>query len=407
MSKNPGASSGEAILPVIDLSPLTSTSDARLIDSLIQSLRQTFSTTGFAYLANPPLSLSEDGVFSLARTFFSLPQEVKDSIAKHSFKKENRNTYRGYFPTQPERRENTLKEGLEIGPPHAVSRGSRSLPSDIPDSTVDLTEGNVWPDDLDIHMRTRLEQLWLEMQNLAARLLSLLAVGLGQETNFFDYMPDQSVSTLRLLRYPPIADSMTHAEVVKEYGDAGFDEGPSTTRKLVCAPHTDSSILTLLFQDQIGGLEVLLPSSETSQSEVWVSAPHIPNTLVCNVGDLMARLSGGEYRATVHRVCGSVPSKASQRSSNDMGRLSVPFFFEPGIESIIRPVSTPLEAISSLPSSLTRGEISGNEDSIDGRVVVYGTHVLQKMRGFVEFADALSEKAAAVEVTEVVEEVVF
>lgn len=92
---------------------------------------------------------------------------------------------------------------------------------------------------------------------------------------------------------------------------------------------------------------------------VWIAAPYIPNTIVVNIGDLLARVSGGRFVATMHRV------RANDNVSggvDGLGRISVPFFFEPGEDCVVR-------------------DIHG------GNSVVYGDHVRKKMSTWVEFRD--------------------
>lgn len=84
-------------LPVVDLTPLRGPKASQEDKARLSSqLYDVFSTTGFAYLVNAPLSFDHDALFTLARDFFSLPLEHKMKLAKKSFKKENKNTYRGY-----------------------------------------------------------------------------------------------------------------------------------------------------------------------------------------------------------------------------------------------------------------------------------------------------------------------
>ena len=83
-------------LQLVDLSPLhdSQPSQANLL-SLSKQLYDVFSTVGFAYLVNPRLSYAHDEVFSMAKEFFGIPQEEKMRLAKRTFKKWNKNTYRG------------------------------------------------------------------------------------------------------------------------------------------------------------------------------------------------------------------------------------------------------------------------------------------------------------------------
>ncbi|KAI4189336.1 MAG: hypothetical protein LQ346_005135 [Caloplaca aetnensis] len=172
------------------------------------------------------------------------------------------------------------------------------------------------------------EKMHGELQDLSSKLLSLLAIALEKEPSYFNPYVTGSISTLRYLHYPAI-------------------KPPSPQQELCCTPHTDSGILTLLHQDSTGGLEVLGPNGR------WVAAPYVPGSLVVNIGDLMAKVSGGRFRATQHRV----------RSSPGKDRYSVPFFFEPGVDCAVHSVEE------------------------DDQAVIYGEHVLCKMQGWVEFQD--------------------
>jgi isopenicillin N synthase-like dioxygenase len=86
--------------------------------------------------------------------------------------------------------------------------------------------------------------------------------------------------------------------------------------------HTDYGLLTLLTRDDSGGLQVAAP-------EGWIDAPPIPGTLVANIGDMLDRLTGGWYRSTPHRV----------RNLSGHGRLSFPFFLDPGFAAEVPPLA--------------------------------------------------------------------
>lgn len=145
-------------------------------------------------------------------------------------------------------------------------------------------------------------------------------------TAFTDLL-EGSVSTLRLLSYP---------------GSSNISLG-SKEDLLCCTPHTDSGLLTLLHQDEVGGLEVLNAAGE------WIPAPYVPGSIVVNIGDLMAQMSGRQFVATFHRV-----------HSSGKNRYSVPFFCEPGVDAMV-------------------GE--------EGKEMRYEEFVLRKMSMWVEFQD--------------------
>ncbi|KAL8872659.1 MAG: hypothetical protein Q9174_001748 [Haloplaca sp. 1 TL-2023] len=316
-------------LPVIDLSSLSSPNVDPTGNTVIaEQLGKAFENEGFAYLINVPLSFSHKKIFDQASQFFQLPEAEKLRLAKRTFERNNLNTYRGFFPVQTG--SDNLKEGFEVGPSELL------IPQGRAKGVIDLSEANVWPaESLNPGFRERSEKLHAELQQLSSVLLSLLAMALGKAPSFFDHYLEGSVSTLRYLHYPAIVP-------------------PSPQQELCCTPHTDSGILTLLHQDVTGGLEVLSPDGH------WIAAPYVPGSVVVNIGDLMAQVSGGRFRATQHRV----------RSTPGKERYSVPFFFEPGVDCVIQSVDR------------------------DSKAFAYEEHVLSKMRGWVEFQDV--EKSCGV-----------
>ncbi|KAF2000926.1 putative gibberellin 20-oxidase [Amniculicola lignicola CBS 123094] len=326
-------------LPIVDVSALKQPepSDGD-IGALSAQLYDVFATTGFAYIVNAPLSFDHAEIFRLAKEFFALDSGTKMKLAKKSFQPGHANTYRGYFPTQPHLALDNLKEGFEIG---SRTTSYESLPSPSQDK-INLSEPNVWPNKELFAAQARLEQLYEELQTFASQLLSLLAVSLGKAPDFFCSWLVDPLSTLRLLHYPPVPQDPKTV----------LDEGPV---KLSCTPHTDSGILTLLYQDSTGGLEVLNASGD------WIPAPSVPGSIVVNIGDLMAQVSNGRLTATMHRVRAPRPKPSS--SGDAFGRFSIPFFFEPGEACIVTPVDG------------------------DDEVVIYGEHVRKKMSTWVEFQD--------------------
>ena len=310
-------------LPILDLSPLRSPWPSQEeLEALASRLFDIFRTVGFAYVVNAPISLSHEQIFSIAENFFSSSQETKMSLAKNAFIRGNPNTYRGFFPVQ--KGSDNLKEGFEIGPTPAPPASSHRS-----NSTIVLTEPNVFPN---MSIATTAQRLHSELQSLSTTLLALLAVSLGKAPEAFTNLLTNSVSTLRLLHYPAIAP-------------------PQPKQELNCTPHTDSGLLTLLHQDSTGGLEVRNAAGQ------WIPAPYVPGSIVVNIGDLMAKLSGDIFVATMHRV-----------RSHGKSRYSVPFFCEPGIDAVV-------------PNPTVDGTDAPTE-------VRYEDYVLGKMGMWVEFQEA-------------------
>lgn len=351
-------------LPIVDLAPLTSDCPSEEeLRELSAQLHDVFSTVGFAYLINAPLSFGHDEVFRMAKDFFDLPDKVKMGVAKKTFRRTNKNTYRGYFPAQPGTDPQNLKAGFEIGPPHRLPPAASSSPlsssrDDVPwgGSPFVLTEPNCFPSRTLYPARHRLETLYAELSSLASTLLALLASSLGRNPAAFTAIMRNSVSTLRLLHYP---SPPTTIPLVGEDKEGQEDQG-HVVEKLSCTPHTDSGLLTLLHQDGTGGLEVRNAAGE------WIPAPYVPGSIVVNVGDLLARMSGGRLVATEHRV-----------RSSGRERYSVPFFCEPGVDAIINAAPGAAAAVAG--------------DGAPFREMRYEEFVLEKMGTWVEFQDAMEE----------------
>jgi isopenicillin N synthase-like dioxygenase len=140
--------------------------------------------------------------------------------------------------------------------------------------------------------------------DVARRVMAAVAVSLDQPADFFDAAYARPLARGQMVYYPA---STTADEAEERFG---------------VAPHTDFGVLTVLLQDNSGGLQVRAKSGE------WIEAPPIPGTLVCNIGDLIARWSNNRFASTVHRVI--------NRTSN--ARYSIPVFFDPHTDTIIDPV---------------------------------------------------------------------
>jgi len=120
--------------------------------------------------------------------------------------------------------------------------------------------------------------------------------------------------------------------------------------------HTDYGLLTLLRQDDVGGLQV-------KTREGWIEAPPLPHSFVCNIGDMLDRMTGGLYRSTPHRV---------RLNTSGRDRLSFPFFFDPAFDARVQPIEGLPQADD---DSATRWD-RANPHVFDG---TYGDYLLGKV----------------------------
>lgn len=271
-------------LPVIDISGLSSTKAADR-KAVGRELRSVCLDKGFFYIKNHGVSeLLIDDVFQEAAAFFALSIEQKAEVDKANSK-----ANRGYEPLQGQTLEPgappDLKEGYYIGPEHS--------PDDPRVLAGMFNHGaNQWPVRRP-NFRTVMQDYLEMMLDLSARMMLGIALSLDLSEDYFAHYCSDVMATVRLLHYPP-----QPAQARPGQKGAGA--------------HTDFGGLTLLRQDNVGGLQVW-----NQAEEVWMHADPVPATYVVNLGDMIARWTNGRYRSTVHRVV-----NASGRE-----RYSVPFFY--------------------------------------------------------------------------------
>ena len=279
-------------LPVIDIAPLRSRADAQARQAVAERIGDACREHGFFYISGHGI---DDTLVEAMRVashgFFSQPLEQKLRIRMAL----GGRAWRGYFPPggeltsgKPDR-----KEGLYLGV---------ELPGDHPrvQAGWPLHGANLWPDGIP-GLRDAVLGYMAAATRSAHALMEGVALSLGLDADWFarHYTADPTV-LFRIFRYP-----------AQPPGDDGWGVGE----------HTDYGLLTLLLQDEVAGLQVHTPDG-------WIEAPPLPGTLVCNIGDMLDRLTGGLYRSTPHRVF-----NASGRE-----RYSWPLFFDPDFSATVTPL---------------------------------------------------------------------
>jgi isopenicillin N synthase-like dioxygenase len=293
--------------------------DVRALDAgeKIAELRQACQGTGFFYIADHGIDPALiDAAAEQMRLFFAQPLEQRLAVA---LSKSTCN--RGYEPMLAQILEPgmppDLKEGFYVGndhgPDHPYVRAGY------------FNQGpNQWPLDLPT-FKPAMEAYFAAMESLATRLMRAMALSLNLPADHFAAFCDQPVSILRLLHYPPQPGN-------PKPGEKG------------CGAHTDWGCLTLLWQDQNGGLQVQVDNE-------WIEAPPLPGTFVVNIGDMFARWTNDLYRSTLHRVI--------NRSGTE--RYSMPFFFEgsPGHPVEVLPVCVANGAAPLYPPTTVSDHLQG------------------------------------------------
>jgi isopenicillin N synthase-like dioxygenase len=289
-------SDGSAALPVVDVGPLVGPASAAAQAGVARQIQAACREHGFFYVTGHgvPAGLLEQ-LADASAEFFALPLAGKMEIAMDR----GGRAWRGFFPVGAELTSGRpdLKEGLYFG---------AELPADDPRvlAGIPLHGGNLFPRQV-----PRLRPLVLAyldaLTSLGQTVLAGVALSLGLDAGYFatGYTADPTI-LFRVFHYPP---------------------SPPQTRDWGVGEHTDYGLVTLLAQDDSGGLQIAVPAGNGPD---WIDAPPLPGTLVCNLGDMLDRLTGGWYRSTPHRV----------RNLSGHGRLSFPFFLDPGFGAEVPPL---------------------------------------------------------------------
>lgn len=291
-----------AALPVIDVAGL-SASDPAERARVGRELRAACLDKGFFYCTGHgvPAGLLA-AAFAEAKALFDQPDAAKDAMDKRLSAANRGYEQLGGQTLEPGAMPDR-KEGFYIGV---------ELPPDDPRVQAGrFNRGpNVWPQDLP-GFRPVMRAYAAALTDLAETLMRGMALSLDlPETAFADYCRDP-MATLRLLHYPPARP------------DAPGERGAGA--------HTDFGALTILAQDDNGGLQVW-----DIVNDRWIHADPVPGAFVVNLGDMIARWTNGRYRSTLHRVI-----NVSGRE-----RYSIPFFH----------VGNPDYEVACIPTCLDPGE---------------------------------------------------
>jgi isopenicillin N synthase-like dioxygenase len=270
-----------------------------------------------------------DRAWSEARRFFDLP--LADRLA--AAQRHPDDAY-GYLPFEFEALERSLGDGhvgradlkqtFNMGPPLRAPE----IDAGEPMSTIaDWAFGDTpWPPALPT-LRPAMLAYFEAMEELARRLLTLIASALSLSPDFFEPFVDRAPGALRALDYPDLDDPDLDDP---DLDDPDLDRATPAAGQLRAGQHTDYGTLTILRQDDApGGLEVLDPTTS-----LWTPVPARPDAFVVNLGDLMQRWTNDRWRSTLHRVVVPEPGVGPSR------RQSMAFFHNANVDARIEVIGT-------------------------------------------------------------------
>ncbi len=320
-------------VPIIDVAALVG--DAGEEKAVAAAMGQACRESGFFYVIGHGVSEElNQRLEELSQAFFAQDLETKLEIRMASAGK----AWRGYFPVGDELTSGRpdVKEGLYFG--SELSEDDPRVRQGLP-----LHGPNLFPEGLPGFADTILQYM-AALTDLGHALMRGMAMSLGLEPGYFrERLMADPLTLFRIFHYPPVT---LKPEAEEQWG---------------VGEHTDYGVLTILKQDHVGGLQV-----KTHQG--WIDAPPVPNSYVCNIGDMLDRMTRGLYRSTPHRV-----QNVSGRS-----RLSFPFFFDPGFDAHV-------EAIDLSGLRLPEDDPEDDKDerwdraSVHGFEGTYGDYILGKV----------------------------
>ena len=248
--------------------------------------------TGFIRIAFPS-SVGFERLHNAAKEFFYLSQNDKNQSAKDKVK----NIYYGYFPANLDG-----KEGLDI--PNVSLK---------PKCHVLANQINFSPNYDDNNIRL-IYNYYKFMDKLSRELMNILT-----NDKEISYESEKNMSMLRFNYYPK----------------HDIDDIPICDQddvKLACESHVDSSLLTILYQDKVGGLQIQDPNTNK-----WINVEYMSNSLIINTGKLLGLMTNNKYVPGLHRVLFNLEE-----------RISIPYFMYPTYDAKINNITCGDYLISTL-----------------------------------------------------------
>jgi isopenicillin N synthase-like dioxygenase len=293
----------ENAIPTIDVSPLRG-GDAAAKRGVARQIDAACTDTGFFLVAGHGIAQEEiEATRQCAIDFFARPVEEKMKVQRPPAK-----ISRGYNSVG----DRSLSYSMgEVAPPDIQEafafgpEGSERLASLVNKTVGQMYAPNIWPqrphDFKDVMLSYH-----IAMSGLASRVLSAMAVALGENENYFVDKFDRHVSVGRIIRYPAVTQ-------------------PPLPGQLRAGGHTDYGCITFVRGDDTpGGLQV-----KPRQGD-WIDVHIPPHAFVCNIGDMMMRWSNDRWVSTFHRVAVPPPDAAPS------DRISLVYFTNPNPDTLVR-----------------------------------------------------------------------
>ncbi|MEM9831971.1 MAG: 2-oxoglutarate and iron-dependent oxygenase domain-containing protein [Bacteroidota bacterium] len=275
-------------IPSLDLHQFTQ-GNSQERQQFVSTLGAAFNQIGFVAIKNHGLTdeLTEK-LYAVVKEFFALPEEVKEQYDRPGLHGQRGYTSKGKEHAKG-RTTADLKEFYQIG--QFVDDGD-PIKENYPD--------NIWPEEEVPSMHPIAKETYQTLEAAGKQLLRAIALYLNLEENYFEQHVRNGNSILRAIHYYPIKNS---------------SEVPDDAVR--AAEHGDINLITLLMGASADGLQVL------RRDGAWIPITALPDQIIVNVGDMLARLTNDTLKSTIHRVVNP------PRELLGTPRYSIPFFMHP------------------------------------------------------------------------------
>ena len=327
LDKDPVAQQSSVLdqVPIIDIAELRVDSAALAARPAVEQIAEACSSWGFFQVTNHgiPRYLIDD-VWAQTRAFFALPIDAKLEVLR------SRDNPWGFYHNELTKNQRDKKQVFDFTRDGVDPIYQRS---------------NRWPAGPEAFQET-MEQYFEACTTLSLQLLEAFCLGLDLPAKFMhDDFATNHTGFLRL-NYYPVHDPIE---------GAGDDYQPDAD--LGVHHHTDAGALTVLIQDEVGGLQV-------HRDGYWYDIPPVEDAIVINTGDMMQVWSNDAYHAPVHRVL----------AMDAVDRYSLPFFFNPAASARVSPLPSVVDdANPGRYRPIEWGQFRGKRS--DGDYADYGTEV--------------------------------
>ncbi|PIA31914.1 hypothetical protein AQUCO_04700049v1 [Aquilegia coerulea] len=269
----------ECELPLIDLSRLSPNNDSGTREECKRAITEASKEWGFFQVVNHGIS----------REILERMHDEQVKLFRKPFNKKANEKLSNFSP-----------DSYRWGTPSATSLKQFSWSEAFHIPLTDIASASVGEFN---SLRLTIEEFATTVSDLAQGIADILAENLGHSTTFFAENCLPNTCYLRLNRYPPC---------------------PISSEVFGLMPHTDSDFLTILYQDQVGGLQLVKDGR-------WIMVKPNPEALIVNIGDLFQAWSSDVYKSVEHRVM----------TNRHVERFSVAYFFCPSYDTVVESCRMP------------------------------------------------------------------